>query len=305
MNLERWVRSRKPAWQHLESLLQQIERRGLRSLGRKELHELGRFYRAASADLSRARALNVGGEIAGYLNGLVVRAHNQVYQRPTNRWSDLWRFLWETFPALVRRHILHIAAAFALFVAPAGVCFAMVYHDIDFAHMELIRGQSLVSEELWHTIENRRMWTDAAQGASPLMSSEIATNNIRVALLAFALGVTGGIGTAVILLMNGMQIGTVFGVCRIYGMDYRLAAFVASHGVLELSAIFICGGAGLLLGQALLFPGNWSRRDALKLAAKPAMGLFAGCLPILLIAGLIEGFVSPRTDISATAKFAV
>ncbi len=102
-----------------------------------------------------------------------------------------------------------------------------------------------------------------------------------------------------------MSIGTIFGVCQDYGMATRLLAFVAGHGVLELSAIFISGGAGLLLGKSLLFPGQLSRSDSLRRSAKPAMQLFAGCIALLLIAGAIEGFVSPRTDISAQTKYLV
>jgi uncharacterized membrane protein SpoIIM required for sporulation len=157
---------------------------------------------------------------------------------------------------------------------------------------------------MWDMIEHGKMWTDAAQWGSPLWSSAIAANNIHVALSAFALGITFGLGTIWIIWLNGMMLGTILGACAVYGLDYKLLAFVAPHGVLELSSIFICGGGGLILGQALLFPGQWSRTDALKLAAKPAMGLLAGCLPLLLIAGSIEGFISPRTDLPAEAKFA-
>lgn len=305
MNVERWIRGRTSTWQRVEELLAQIERRGIASLDRRQLHELGRLYRACSADLSRARAARMGADITGYLNNLVVKAHNQVYQRRKDRWTVLGNFLWYTFPALVREHILYIGAALALFVLPALACEAFVVRDHEFAHMELMPGRPIVSEEMWNMIEHGQMWTDSVQDASPLISSEIAANNIRVALLAFALGITFGLGTVWILCINGMMIGTVLGACAAYHMDYRLLSFVAPHGVLELSAIFICGGGGLLMGKALLFPGQWSRLDALKRVAKPAMGLFAGCLPILLVAGSIEGFISPRTDVTSEGKFLV
>ncbi|MBI4533025.1 MAG: stage II sporulation protein M [Candidatus Melainabacteria bacterium] len=305
MNIERWVRNRSVSWRLLEELLVKIERHGLASLDRQELYRLGRLYRATTADLSRARALSLGGDIPVYLNNLVVKAHNQVYQRTQNRLNQLFMFLWRTFPILVRQNILYIAVAVGLFVMPAVMCYFLVLDDVNFAHLELFKGTPLVSEELWHMIEQHQMWTDTVQGLSPVISSEIAANNIRVALLAFALGVTGGLGTAWLLLVNGMMIGTVFGACFLYGMDYRLLAFVAPHGVLELASIFICGGGGLVLGKALLFPGQLRRADALRLASKPAIGLFVGCLPILLVAGSIEGFVSPRTDVSAEAKFLV
>ncbi len=104
---------------------------------------------------------------------------------------------------------------------------------------------------------------------------------------------------------NGLSLGTIFGVCRLHGMDSRLLAFIAPHGILELSAIFISGAAGLLIAKAMLFPGQYRRIDALRILGKDAVCLFAGCIPILLVAGCIEGFVSPRTDLDANIKFGV
>src|SRR5436190_8413571 len=114
MNIERWVRNRRPTWQQLEELLHLIDRRGMASLNCEQLRQLGKLYRAASADLSRARALSIGGEIAVYLNHLVVKAHNQVYQRPVNRWRDLAAFLFDTFPVTVRENVVYLAISIAI-----------------------------------------------------------------------------------------------------------------------------------------------------------------------------------------------
>lgn len=305
MNIERWARSRRSSWQQLQHLLHSIEGHGLSHLKRAELRELGRLYRCASADLSRVRALNIGGELPAYLNNLVVKAHNQVYQRQQNRWQDLWHFLWVRFPELVRENIFYVAASLAIFCLPLSFCYGFVQRDINFAHLELMKDQPLVSEDIWHVIEKHHLWTDSAQDFSPAISSMIAANNIRVAVLAFSLGITFGFGTMFVLFSNGMMVGTILGVCRHYGMDAGLLAFMAAHGVLELAAIFISGAGGLLLGKALLFPGQWTRLDALRMAARPAFALFAGCLPLLLIAATIEGFISPRTDVAPEAKYAV
>jgi uncharacterized membrane protein SpoIIM required for sporulation len=143
------------------------------------------------------------------------------------------------------------------------------------------------------------------QKESPVASSFIATNNIKVSLLAFASGSTFGMGTIYILLTNGISIGGVFGACHLHHMVHRLIAFVAPHGVFELSAIFISGGAGLMLGKGMLFPGQLKRTDSMKKMAREASILFLGTVPLLLIAGTIEGFISPRTDISQEYKFAV
>jgi uncharacterized membrane protein SpoIIM required for sporulation len=305
MNVERWVGARRPTWQKLEDILRQVEHRGVASLSRQQLQSLGRLYRSASADLSRARAMNLGNDITTYLNNLVVKAHNQVYQRANNRWMDLFNYLWVTFPALFRQYFVYTFVSFLLFVVPlAGTWYAIV-KDPSFAHLEVQAGKPLVDEELWSTIEQKKMWTDEAQGASPAVASAIATNNIRVSLIAFAGGVTFALLTVFIIIYNGLFIGAVFGACQIHGMLPNILSFVSAHGVIELSEMWIAGGAGLIMGVAMLFPGEYGRLDALKLAARPAFGLLGGCIPLLVVAGTIEGFISPRTDIPATSKFAV
>jgi len=305
MNVERWLKSKRLSWQQLEDLLKVVDKRGLKALDRQQLRELGRLYRATSADLSRARALKLSNEVQVYLNNLVVKAHNQVYQTHDDRLGSLWRFLYRGFPLLVQQNIVYVTVAFMLFIVPCAGCYFEAVKDVHFGQMEVSPGRALVSDDLWHMIENKRLWTDSIQDNGPAISSLIATNNIRVAISAFVLGISFGLGTVVVLISNGMSIGTIFGVCQDYGMAMRLLAFVAGHGVLELSAIFISGGAGLLLGKSLMFPGQFSRSDSLRRTAKPAMQLFAGCVLLLLIAGAIEGFVSPRTDISAQTKYLV
>lgn len=306
MNVQRWLKLRRSSWQKLDDLVRLIESQGGASqLGRQQLQEFGRLYRCASADLSRARALNLSQDVQVYLNNLVVKAHNQVYQTRKNRWQDLFNFLWFGFPCLIRKQILYICLATLLFGISMGLGYSYVLKDMQFAQLEFFKGQPLLPEDIWHSIEQHRMWTDSAEKASPLASTIIATNNIRVAILAFVLGITFGVGTVLVLFQNGILLGTIFGVCRHYGMAGNLLAFVAPHAILELGSIFICGGAGLLIGKALLFPGNLSRVDSLKSVIRAALGLFAGCVPLLLVAGIIEGFISPRTDLDANAKIAV
>jgi len=305
MNIERWRKIRTPVWEKLEQLLTIIDKNGLAGLDRQQLQDFGRIYRSVSADLSRARAMNLGAETQIYLNNLLVRAHNQVYQTKQNRWADLFNFLWYGFPALVRKHILYTALALMIVAVPTSVGFFMTMQDVHFAQLEVSQGHPIVSDEMWDMIEHRKMWTDAAQDNSAPVSSLIATNNIRVCVLAFVLGFTFGLGTTFVLFNNGLMLGTVFGVCHTYGMADRLLAFIAPHGVLELTAIFISGGAGLLISRSLLFPGRYKRMDSLKLVSREATGLFCGCIPLLLVAGMIEGFISPRTDLSVNIKVIV
>jgi uncharacterized membrane protein SpoIIM required for sporulation len=130
------------------------------------------------------------------------------------------------------------------------------------------------------------------------------TNNIAVSLAACATGMFAGLGPVYMMLFNGLLIGVVGSACQRVGMSMDLWSFVAPHGVLELPAIFIAGGAGLLLAHGILFPGSLPRRDAIAEAGARAIRLLLGVIPILVIAGVIEGFVSP-TATPPAAKFAI
>jgi uncharacterized membrane protein SpoIIM required for sporulation len=138
----------------------------------------------------------------------------------------------------------------------------------------------------------------------PVASSAIMTNNLSVALMTFAMGITAGIGTVYMLIFNGLLIGVIGMACASAGMSLQLWSFVAPHGVLELPAIMIAGGAGLRLAHGLLFPGLLPRRESVGRAGTEAVKLTLGCVPILIVAGIIEGFVSP-TDLSVTMKFSM
>jgi hypothetical protein len=161
MNIERWRKIRTPVWEKLEQLLQIVDKKGLSGLERQQLQDFGRIYRSVSADLSRARAMNLGSETQIYLNNLLVRAHNQVYQTKQNRWADLFDFLWYGFPDLVRKHILYTALALVIVAAPTAVSFFMTLQDVHFAQLEVSPGQPIVSDQMWDMIEHRKMWTTA------------------------------------------------------------------------------------------------------------------------------------------------
>jgi uncharacterized membrane protein SpoIIM required for sporulation len=145
------------------------------------------------------------------------------------------------------------------------------------------------------TIEKHEMWTHSVVAAAPQESSFIMTNNMTVSFLTFAGGITAGLWTLFQLFFNGMMLGVIGVACGMNDMSVKLWSFVAPHGVLELPAIFIAGGAGLRLAQALLFPGPLSRRDSLAVGGNEAVRLLVGVIPMLIVAGMIEGFFSPSS----------
>ena len=176
--------------------------------------------------------------------------------------------------------------AFLLFSVPAVLSFAV-------ANLDPTAAEAVLPPTVTADVRRGRLWTDIPPRARPLASSFIMTNNVKVAIFAFAGGILLGMFTLYVLVYNGIHFGSVLGYVWAFGLGPDLLAFVAPHGVLELSVIFFSGGAGLQLGWSTLRPGLLSRRDALTRAAQRAVLLLLGSLPLLVLAGLIEGFVSP------------
>ena len=148
----------------------------------------------------------------------------------------------------------------------------------------------------------KNLSTSMTDEKRPVFSVMLMQNNIRVAILAFAVGILGAIPTLAILFQNGLPIGALAVLQHNAGYDVVLWSFLLPHGVPELSAIFIAGGAGMMIGHALVAPGELSRRDALVIAGRDAVRLLFGAAMLLIIAGFTESFISP-TALPAWAKF--
>ncbi len=173
-----------------------------------------------------------------------------------------------------------------MFAATAAAGFMMAIFDPGFQGYFL--GPAMMA-----SIEKHQMWTNSVVSVKPLASSTIMTNNLTVSFTTFAFGIAAGIGTLYMLAFNGLLFGVVSASCWQAGMAGQLFSFVVPHGVLELPAIFIAGGAGLLIAKGLLFSGALPRRESLVREGSRAMRLALGIIPLLIIAGTVEGFVSP------------
>ena len=293
-----WLQKRQTHWNRMELLLDQCRRQGLKSLTRLELQELGLLYRQAAADLSALREDPSGKSYARSLNLLLSRAHNTIYSGQKSSATGILHFYRHTYPQVFRRNLGLINTALLLFVAGALVGTLLSLTRPEF--MRLFLGPRMMD-----TIERHQMWTDSVVSIQPLASSLIMTNNISVTLTTFAYGLTGGLGTVWMLVFNGVLMGVVGTACWLGNMSLPLWSFVAPHGVLELPAIFIAGGGGLRIAQGLLFPGLLSRRGSLAKSGGEAIRLFLGTIPMLIVAGLIEGFISPSLTIRWQMKFAL
>src|ERR1700678_3149683 len=245
----RWLEKRKPYWARLEELAKRSSRRGLRGLQHGELQELGLLYRQTASGLAIVREDSTSNQLSAYLNSLLGRAHNLIYMGHRPKISELRKFYTKTYPQVFRETFPQTMLAFGIFLVTALAAFALTMHDPSFAHR-------MLGAQMMDTIEKREMWTHSLVTVKPLASSAIMTNNLSVSLTTFALGVTAGIGTIWMLALNGLLFGVVSGACWQAGMLDQLMSFVAPHGVLELPAIFISGGAGLLIAKGLLLPGT-------------------------------------------------
>lgn len=283
--IDRFVDERADRWQRLRTLVDR-GRRHPRALAAEELLELGRLYRTASSDLAVAQRDYPADRATAALNGLLSEAHALVYSEPQVSGRALVSFFARDLPRLVRANLAFVGASFALFALPAVAAYV-----IGSAYPEVL--QSTLPEELRSSLEHRALWTDIPAELRPFSASLIATNNIIVSLMAFGGGAVAGTLTAWVLVQNGIVIGSVLAATQQAGLAGGLLTFTAGHGFVELSVIFLAGGAGLVLASAILAPGELSRRDALVLRGAQALRIMLGCVPLLFVAALIEGFISP------------
>ncbi len=296
-SLSHFSASRRATWNELDALLRRSEGAGLRSFTASDVEALGRAYRQVVSDLALAQRDFPDDQLTQSLNALAARAHLRLYRSPPPSWRRFGAFFWSDFARRFRAAGLYLVAAAVLLFLPAAVGFFGCWQDVSLR-------EALVPERLRFVMESGKTWTDIEPALRPAMATVIFTNNIRVAFLAFAGGVLFGLGTIYVLVANGLLLGGVLGAAQFYGVAPLLWAFISPHGYLELTCIVIAGGAGLMLGDALVRPGLSRRRDALARAARSAVELIGGAAPVLIVAGLIEGFISP-SDLPLPVRLAI
>ena len=300
MNADEFYQSRKKEWASLSTLVERAQK-NVGGLTPREVESLASLYRAASSDLALAKRDFPRHQLTQFLNQLVARTHAILYQGEPLALNRLWEFAARGFPRLFRETFAFTFAAFLMFAIPALAAGFSVGRDPAAA-------QWLLPAEVHRLIpivENRELWIDIPMQERPFASAFIMQNNIRVSFTAFGSGLTAGVMTFWVLILNGLILGGLLGLTTYYGIGFDLATFVIGHGVIELSVIFMAGGSGLMLGWAILRPGLMRRRDALAQAAKISVRLLLGAVPMLVVAGTIEGFISPAENIPPFVKWGV
>ena len=281
-----WIHKRRPHWDRLALLLAQAGNGGLGQLSRAELEELALLYRQVAADLSVLRRDATARSYTDHVNELLTRAHHIIYSGRKTSARSLFRFLRDDYPAIFQRQLPFVLASLLISVAWGLFGAALTSARPDF--MRHFVGPAMIA-----TMERHEMWTKSVVSMAPTASSYIMTNNLSVSFATFAGGVAFGLGTFFYLYVNGMMLGVIGAACHQYAMSLALWSFVAPHGALELPSIVIAGGAGLRLGYSMLFPGSLRWKESVALGGMEATRLVSGIIPLLVLAGLLEGFFSP------------
>lgn len=283
MNLQRFERERLADWEELENLIQLAGTRP-EDLGAARVRRLARLHRGAVADLAYARQHFGFDPVTDRLEAMVGRSRMLVYERPdrtTTVWEHLSTGYWQALYA--RRAMLRLTLLVFCAAAAFGVAVASINPDGTLDAMP---------EGFRWVIEAES--TDIEVGSAGLagFSLFVMTNNILVTLAAFAMGVAWGIGTFYSMTYNGFVFGALGALAVQAGNATLFVAAVAGHGVLELSCVFVGGTAGFSLGRAVLRPGTATRGEALRREGLQAFRLALGTIPWLILAGVLEGFLS-------------
>lgn len=286
----RFLEQGEPRWKELAKLLDQADAHGLRRLGLRGTRHFGKLYRRVSSDLIRARTELVDVAVTDHLNAMVARAYAHIYARSAARPIVVAGFFARDFPRLFRREWRPTCVAAALLVAGATFGALASAFDREALAVMIPEEHATGSPSERVAAEHARDSRSADEAAG--FSSFLFTHNIQVAFLVFALGLTYGVGTVSVLFLNGVPLGALAIHYHMDGQGLFFWAWILPHGIIELTVICIAGGAGLIVARGLLTPGRRRRRDALVEEGRVAARLVMGGMPILVLAGVVEGTLS-------------
>ncbi|MDQ3137307.1 MAG: stage II sporulation protein M [Gemmatimonadota bacterium] len=288
----RFAAQKRPRWEQFERLAERAAQEGLDGLASHELPDFAARYREIAADLARARTYRADAATLARLERLAAAGHNALYRDERSTWRRVWTVLARECPAAVIEARGYVLVACLTFMAPATAGFTLLRERPALA-AEIIPDVMLRRAEAGTARQAAgRGYVDLAAEDRPLMASGIITNNVRVAIACFAGGVFVGVGSLVLLAYNGLAIGGFAGHFANVGLLDYLLTFILGHGALELFAIWVAGAAGFLLGRSVVAPGRLSRSDALVVSGRVAVRMLGATALLLVVAGLIEGFIS-------------
>lgn len=296
MKVKTFVTTHRDEWKELEAHMTFI-RKHKKQMKPEDIDRFSNLYQKAAQHLSYSQTYYPQEDVTAYLNELVSSAHNIFYKDQLSSIGQLRYFFGQRFVRLLLEQWQAIVVAMVLFLIGGVAAFWVVVH-----HPQQL--STVLSAKMAKAVQPGQSGGSSADINASLMSASIMTNNIKVAFLAFAGGITFGILTTYLLIYNGIMMGALAGLFWHYGQSYQFWALIVPHGMVELTAIFIAGGAGLLMGYKLFVPGAYSRVYQFKTQTKRSVQLVIGTLPLFVIAGTIEGFITPA-DMPLYVKYIV
>lgn len=284
MKEQQFISINTSTWRELEELSSIINKKGIKALPSKDVKRFLHIFRQSSHHLAYARTHYPKSRTVTYLNSLIGKCHSQVYA--VQKFSPLsgLKYICYGFPNTLKQYKSYILASFAFFFSGFLLSLLLVLINTDNASFFL-------DQNIIETIKSNRMGEGSWN--NPLQASGIMTNNILVSITAFVYGITLGIGTIYVLFLNGALLGALTALVYLYSDPVRYWSLILPHGVIELTAIFIAGAAGLMIGRSLLIPKEHTRIHSLIKGSKSALSMIWGIMLMLIVAGIIEGFFTP------------
>ncbi len=287
--LTQWLQNRLDRWQKFADAVKEKTDTPDRSFA--EVTGLLKDFRALAGDLSLARSVMPGSRLTQQLEILFARANEFIYRQPNHLWRDIVNIFREQIGVIVWDMRKVIVATVLLFVTSGLIGAVMVFREPELIGL-------FASEQMIEHVHRGELWTDGLLNIMPsaILSVSIIGNNVMVTLFAFTLGALLGLGTLYIIGLNGLMLSGIFAYTAQFDLAQRLFSFIVAHGVVELSVICLAGAAGVGLGEALVRPGNRRRIEAFEQEVAKAGKLLIVCIPFLVGAGFIEGYISPNDN---------
>jgi uncharacterized membrane protein SpoIIM required for sporulation len=296
-------KGREQSWRELEDLVRRVERGGIRSVSAEELQKMPLLYRATLSSLSVARSIALDRNLLRYLEALCLRAYIVVYGPRTSIAAGLGDFFRRGFPAAVRHAGWHILISFLALVVGVAAGFLLVASNEEWFNALVPdavsggRGPAVTAEQLRND-ELFQSWPGYRQ-TFIVFANYLFRHNSLVAILSFGLGFMAGVPTLLLMVYQGLILGAFMAIHFRRGLLVEFLGWISIHGVTELGAFVLCGAAGLVVAEKMLFPGRYSRLESLAIHGRQAALIVGGAIGMLFIAGIIEGGFRQLIDVTS------
>lgn len=263
---------------------------------------LSTLYIQLSDDLAYAQTYYPTSQTTAYLNGLTLKVHQHIHTAPKYNWSSIWHFFVIDYPLLLAKHQKYILISAIIFIISVIIGAFSAANDASF--VRLILSDAYVNTTLSNIEDGYPLGIYQSMDVLPMFFS-ITLNNIKVALMAFGTGISLGLGTGFILFKNGVMLGAFQYFFAEQNLLWQSVSGIWMHGCIEIFSIVISGAAGLILGSSILFPKTYTRLYAFQKAAIDGVKIVMGLIPLFIVAGFIESFLTRHYTITWLSTFII